>query len=141
MAYCTYQDLERHLNTLEIAQLSAETGVLPDDEVVSDCIAMAEAEINAYLGVRYVLPLAEVPPRIKYLTIDLAIYHLFSRRNIVNELRRLRYQEAIEFLRLVAEGGAELPVSTGNQPQTETGAVYGFVSATRYFGPDDMQGY
>lgn len=123
MAYCTAEDLLSLLSQTELIQLSADTGNNPDDEVIEDAIEAAQAEIDSYLAVRYSLPLAQVPPRVKHLTIDLAIYNLFSRRSLLNEVRRQRYLDAIEFLRQVAAGEATLGLADANLPDSQGSGV------------------
>lgn len=120
MAYCLPEDIEKLLPRQELVELTTESGTSPDLTVAAECISRAEAEIDSYVGVRYQVPLTTVPARVKALAVDLAVYHLFSRRSAVPEVREKNYQRALSFLREVAagravlmDGGAEVPRSGG----------------------------
>jgi phage gp36-like protein len=56
MTYCTQTDILKQIPSLELAELTTENGSTPDADVVAEAIAKADAEINSYLGVRYVVP-------------------------------------------------------------------------------------
>ncbi len=106
MAYCTQDDLLLMIPEAELAELTAEMGGGPDLLVVEEAIAKAEGEIDAYLGVRYNLPLVGVPAQVRSLSVDLALYHLYSRRSVMPQVRRQKYEAALAFLKLVAAGQA-----------------------------------
>jgi phage gp36-like protein len=139
--YCTLDDLLALITETELAQLTTESGDTPDSEVVSEAIARGEAEIDAYLGKRYSLPLAAVPPRVKGLAVDIAIYHLFTRRNIGEGVRRQRYEDALKFLRDVADGRAEIVGLDGAEPAGGAQEVVEVSSATRVFDREKMSGW
>lgn len=128
MAYCSQSDLLTMISQEELAELTAETGDLPDPLVVNEAIARADAEIDAYLGSRYSVPLSPTPPRIKALAVDMAIYHLYSRRSVAPPVRREKYEAAIAFLKEVAAGTLALAESAG-----AAGEVADFGSAARLF--------
>jgi phage gp36-like protein len=77
--------------TQELAELTTESGEVPDTAVISECIALTDAEIDSYLTMRYALLLATTPARVKALSQDMAIYHLYSRRGIMPEIRKDKY--------------------------------------------------
>jgi phage gp36-like protein len=56
MAFCTQNDIEKLIPEQELAELTTESGSTPDAEVGAEAIAKADAEIDSYLGVRYVVP-------------------------------------------------------------------------------------
>jgi phage gp36-like protein len=107
----------------ELAQLTAEEGEVPDPQVVAEAVARADAEIDSYLALRYPVPLVPTPGRVKALSVDLALYHLYSRRGLAPEVRRRRYADAVAFLRQVAAGQAVLDGAGGEAPEEITGAV------------------
>lgn len=132
MAYCTENDLLSMIPVKEFAELTAETGDTPDSLVVADAIDRAEAEIDAYLGVRYTLPLSPVPDQVKGLSVDISLYHLYSRRNVALPVRRQKYEAAVSFLKQVAAG--EAMVEGAGDLLTEAEKVESeFTSATRVF--------
>lgn len=111
MAYCTQEDLLTLLSEEELALISAETGDTPDEAIVEDAIAAADALIDGYCEPRYrhLLPFDPVPSLVKALSADIALYHLFSRRTTMPEVRRLKYEDAVSFLKQVATGRANIP--------------------------------
>lgn len=141
MAYCTQEDLLKLVPELELAQITAESGDAPDAAVVSEAIAKAEAEIDSYLAVRYQLPLAAVPARVKSLAVDLSLYHLYSRRSVAPEVRRQRYEDAVAFLKLVGAGKAEIVGAAGMELPGDVQDVTEITSAARVFDRDKMSGW
>jgi phage gp36-like protein len=118
MAYCSEEDILQMLPQAELAELSAESGDTPDPEVVADAIAKADGEIDSYLAMRYAVPLNPVPARVKALSVDLAIYHLYSRRSVVPTVRWQKYADAIAFLKEAAAGRTRIEGASGEPPTT-----------------------
>lgn len=119
MAYCTQDDLIKMISQEELAALTAESGETPDSLVVAEAITQADAEIDAYLGTRYALPLTPAPPQVKGLSVDMTIYHLYSRRSVAPSVRRQRYEAAVSFLKQVAAGHVVLEGASGLLPESE----------------------
>lgn len=140
MAYCIQSDIEKLVPTQELAQITTESGSTPDADVVTEMIAKADAEIDAYCGSRYTVPFTTVPDIVASLSVDMAIYHLYSRRSIAPEVRRLKYDDAVKFLKDVAAGRATL----GASETTAAGAsqdVAEISSATRVMSRDNLSGW
>ena len=132
MAYCTESDLLTLIPQRELAELTADSGDTPDSQVVAEAINLADAEIDAYLGSRYTLPLTPVPDQVKGLSMDMTLYHLYSRRSVAPTVRRQKYETALSFLKQVAAG--EAVVEGASEPLAETEQVESeFSSATRVF--------
>jgi phage gp36-like protein len=139
MAYCTQSDLITMIPQKELAELTADSGDTPDSGVVDEAISRADAEIDAYLGRRYTLPLSPLPDQVKGLSIDLALYHLYSRRSVAPTVRLQNYAAAVAFLKLVAAGEAVLEntsdiASAGDQVVVNSE----FSSAPRVFTRDSQ---
>lgn len=83
-------------------------------EKVEEALSAADAEINAYISVKYGLPLAYVPPVLKQFARNIAIYHLALHDR--TEEMRVRYEDAIKFLQAIATGKAALPPDPGAPP-------------------------
>jgi phage gp36-like protein len=134
MAYCTQSDLITMIPLKELAELTADSGETPDSLVVDEAIHRADAEIDAYLGMRHTLPLAPVPDQVKGLSIDMALYHLYSRRSVAPTVRRQKYEAAVAFLKLVAAGEAVVE-DTGDTTSPGDQILVGseLSSATRIF--------
>ena len=111
--------------------------------IIEMAIADADAEIDGYLAKRYTVPFSPVPQVLNKLSKDIAIYNLFSRIGIDESTDQKtylnRYNAAISFLRLVAEGKA----SVGNQTTDQaTAAATGFSASSngRIFTRHKMEG-
>jgi phage gp36-like protein len=135
MAYCCEDDLLKMIPQSELAELTAESGEVPDSLIINEAISKAEAEIDSYLGVRYVVPLAAPPARVKALAVELAIYHLYSRRSVAPPVRQRNYEEAVAFLKQVAAGQVVIVGPQGELP-TVAKEVTDSTSAIRAFTRD-----
>jgi phage gp36-like protein len=135
MAYCSEDDLLKMIPQSELAELTAESGEVPDSLIIMDAISKAGSEIDSYLGVRYVVPLAAPPDRVKALAVDLAIYHLYSRRSVVPPVRQQKYDAAVAFLKQAAAGQIVIVGPQGELP-TVAKEVADATSAIRAFTRD-----
>ena len=75
---------------------------------VDDAIQDATEEINGHIGGRYPLPLPNVPSNLKRMACDIARYRLYFERP-TEEVRK-RYEDAIAFLKRVADNKAHLQI-------------------------------
>jgi len=141
MGYCEVAELTELLSERELAELTAESGEQPDEAVAQAAIDRAGAEIDGYLAVRYQLPLSSTPARIRALCLDMAVYHLFVRRGLADEVRRQRYLDALGFLRDVAAGRAQVTGADGLEPPGEAAEVVEVSSQTRVFDRDKLSGW
>ncbi len=142
MAYCTKSDILNILPEAELVQLTTDTGSTVDDSVVGTMIAWADAEIDAYLGNRYQVPVNPVPEKLKALSVDIAVYRLYCRRSSVPDARLNAYRDAVTFLRQVASGKSVIMYNNSEIPRSSVlRHVADFTSATKIFGRDNMSGY
>lgn len=117
MPYATQADMLERFGEQELVQLTdrhdGQLNVV-DAVVLDKALATAEAEIDAYVGMRHALPLASVSARLVGLACDIARYHLYihAAPDIVAE----RYQEALKFLRAVAAGEVSLGLEEAAAP-------------------------
>jgi phage gp36-like protein len=126
MSYCTQSDIEKLIPTLELAELTTESGSSPDAATVTEAIAKADAEIDSYLRAFFTVPLSPTSARVKSLSEDIAIYYLYMRRSTIPEPRQKAYDNAIAFLKLVAAGKASIPstsVTASSGVQIESAAA------------------
>ena len=137
MAYCNQDDILKMIPQEELTELTADTGDTPDPEVVTEAIAKADAEIDAYLGTRYVTPLSPIPAQITSLSADMAIYHLYTRRSLAPVVRLRKYEAALAFLQRVAAGEAVLEGMGGEPPGAQHQGVEA-EAATRLFSRDTL---
>lgn len=75
---------------------------------VEDAIQDATEEINGHIGDRYPLPLPNVPSNLKRMACDIARYRLYFQQP-TEEVRK-RYEDAIAFLKRVADNKAHLQI-------------------------------
>ena len=137
--YATQADLIDRFGEAEIAQLSDRVnGSTPDAAVIDRALADAQAEIDAYLGARYALPLDTIPPVIVRLAADVARYHLYSGGS--NEAVRQRYLDAVSLLKRLASGEVRLDGAV-QHPPAEGAIAVGVRAPQRVFGSDLLQSY
>lgn len=119
----------------ELVQLTDRNGDgLEDADVLDKAAADADAEINAYIGARYTLPLASTPELLKRIARDLVRYFLFDQR--APEEVRLRYQRSIKLLESIRSGDTSLGLPPAATP-AGGGVIGGEILATgpaRIFG-------
>ena len=139
--YCNQDDIAKLVSPTELAQLTSDAGDEPDAVVVAEAIATADAEINAYLGVRYQLPLPDVPAKVKALSVDLAIYFLYARRSLVTEARRQRYADGMAFLKDLSKGLAHLKGVAAQEEPGATETVTEISTQPRIFDRDTLKGF
>jgi len=142
MAYCTQTDIQYRLTAEDVEELADDTGSDPSTVIsirIDDAIAWADSIIDGYCGQKYAVPFSTVPDRIKYLSVDIAIYRLFSRRaslelpeNVVEN-----YKSAITLLKDIAKGLFTLsdPEPASNSDKVGTTTVS---TTTRTFDRDGL---
>lgn len=107
MAYASQADLETRFGTDEIVQLTNRAGGnTVDAAVVASALAGASAEIDGYLAVRYAVPVSPVPTSLREACLSIARYKLHGKS--AGETVRRDYEDAIRFLRDIADGRAAL---------------------------------
>jgi len=119
MSYCTKQDLIDRFGENELVDLTDRDnlGVI-NNTVLDQAINDASAEMDGYLGGRYQLPLATVPPVLKALCCNVARYKLYDEQ--ASELVTKRYDGAIKFLFSVSKGEISLGVDSGGSKAVST---------------------
>ncbi len=110
MAYSAQTDILEQLPEIDLIGLTDdEAAGVVDESVVARAIADADATIDSYLQTRYSVPLSPVPDKVRLISVDLAIYNVFSRRSLdPPEVRKDRKKDAMAWLKMVAEGKISL---------------------------------
>lgn len=108
--YCSQTDLLERINQATLISLSndEDSPTEVDASVVARAIADADAEIDGYVGTRHTVPLSPVPDLVRKMSVELAIYHLYSRRMGAPEEWRKRYEDNVRLLRDVSAGKVSL---------------------------------
>jgi phage gp36-like protein len=145
MPYSTLADIEKLIPEDELIMLT-------DDERlgqinsgrVSESIEQADAEIDAYVGGRYSAPLASTPVIVKKLSVDIAIYNLYSRSQLddIPTIRSERYKNAIKTLEGIAKGSISIGVDP--LPASPTGGLEGDTNRDaddNVFTRDELEGF
>jgi phage gp36-like protein len=111
MAYAVQSDLvPLRLTQAELVQLTDDTNSgQANAAIVSAALEEASGRVDSYCRGRYATPL-QVGDDVKGMTLDIAVYLLFSRRRNAKmaETIRQRYEDAIAFLKDVAAAKASL---------------------------------
>lgn len=151
MGYCTVEDVkdlikEDMYNMIigceYLDEEKAEEKETKIDELTENAIVDADAEIDGYLSKRYKLPFGEPPGVLKKFSKDIAAYNLVSRVGIDEQDRDktylTRYNAAIKFLTLVAEGRIEIGAYT---PEVNSAVGFHMKCSNRIFSRDSMKGW
>ena len=141
MPYCTQENILDRIDEAALIQLTDEAGEGEiDDDKVTAAIADADATIDAYCQGRYTLPLSPVPPKITQISVDIAVYNLYSHSDLeMPDVRKERNKEAIRFLERVAAGTISLGASTPAQANTDN--AVSMDSNARIFTRSKMDGF
>lgn len=112
--------------------------------IIDVAIADADGEIDGYLAKRYAVPLAPVPKVINKFSKDIAVYNLFSRIGIdegTDQKTYLnRYNAAVKFLTLVAEGKVSIGADADGDPAAAAAIGFTVKSNPRLFSRGQMRG-
>ena len=111
MAYATKADLDKRVTQDELIRITDEgdLGVVDTDKVDA-AIEAADLEIDTYLGKRYTLPLATVPAILTSISVDLALWNLYSIADAdgMPKTRQDRRDNAIKLLVMLSSGEISL---------------------------------
>lgn len=111
--------------------------------IIDAAIEDADGEIDGYLAKRYTVPIMPTPKVINKFSKDIAVYNLFSRigidegsdqKNYLN-----RYNAAVKFLTLVAEGKVSIGTET-DTPATAAATGFSVKSNPRLFSRGSLKG-
>lgn len=105
-----YSDKEYFLTKINSDELDKLIGESEDN--LDSAIQAADSLIDSYLtNVAATLPLTDPPDIIKQLSFDITMYHLHDRIQYADipERIKLKYDDAINFLKDVARGLANIP--------------------------------
>ncbi len=139
MSYATREDLEKRFDAGQLATVADRDGDgVADPDVLDLALADATAEIDGWIGGVYALPLPSVPPRLVAVACDIAFYRLHP-ADVPEDVRR-RYEDAVAFLRAVAEGRATLDIG-GREPAPSPEPRVIWSAPPRVFTDETLAGY
>jgi phage gp36-like protein len=143
MPYSTVDDIKKMLPEELIIQLTDDeaTGSL-NQARVDEAIAQADAEIDSYCGERYSVPFTTVPDIVKKLSVDIAIYNLYSRLvRDMPEVRSERYRSSIKQLEAIAKGNISLGADPAPTAHSEGRAETNRQSDENVFTREKLKGF
>ncbi len=142
MAYSTIDDIRKLVPEDELTALTDDESLgAVDQGRVTEAIEQADAEIDSYCAVRYMVPVSPVPGLLKKFSVDIAVYSLYSRAvQSVPEVRSERYRSAVRQLEGISKGTLTLGVREA-QPSEVTGAETNMRSDTAVFTRKGMEGF
>lgn len=133
--YVVAADVEKRIPVARLVQLTSDTGNTVDASVRDEAIDAAEGEANGYIAVRYVVPVdlvayPQLQATLKGFVLDICVYRLHVRRPPVPEDVSTARNNAIAWLKMVAEGKVLLPSPTV-PTSVSSGADWGGQAANR----------
>jgi len=142
MAYATPQDMIDRFAEQQLVEVTdpeiVEIKVAALDRALED----ASDEIDGYLEGRYRLPLQSPPRSLRILACNIAMYRLLTLRQIdVMEDQRQRYDDAVKYLRAVANGDINLGLTLAGQTVDPAGGPTLVAGPERTFSRDRLKGF
>jgi len=141
MTYATLDHLKDRYTARLLLDLTdrgdAPTGEI-DAAVVERQLVNTDAVIDAYLAGKYRLPLAEVPPLIRDLAEQIAIYKLHPFEP--DAKIKADHDAALKQLRDIATGTVRLPIE-GVEPADRTGSGVQTTDRARPFSNENLRGF
>jgi len=137
MSYCDLDDIGAAIPEQDLIELTDDSGLqVVNETAVNRAIEAADELIDTSIRGRYSLPLAVVPPLIKTLAVDIAVWRIYGRRRTLNmpEAVTLGYKEAVRLLTQIANGAMVLDLPTSPVTAAIGGPV---VSAPERLFPRD----
>jgi phage gp36-like protein len=148
--YSTFDDIKKLIPEETIIQLTDDENLgSVNQSRIDEAIAQADSEIDSYCGGRYTVPLGGtapgeiVPDIVKKISVDIAIYNLYSRRvEVIPETRAERYKNAVRQLEGIAKGTVSIGEAAAPPATTAEGGVEGNrTDEDRIFTKETLNGY
>jgi phage gp36-like protein len=141
--YSTLDDIKKLAPEDTLIQLSDDEGLGTINQArVDEAIEQADAEIDSYCGGRYSVPFSTTPDIVKKLSVDIAIYNLYSRKvEEIPETRAQRYKNAIRQLEAISKGTISLGVDPAPAAPTDSSAETNKPTDTNVFARDKLEGF
>ena len=141
MTYATQTQLTERFGAAMLVNLTDRaaiaTGVI-DVAVIARALADTDAMIDGYLAARYTLPLAEVPPLVADLAMQIAIYKLHV--NEPDPKISKDYDNALKMLRDIGAGAVRISAA-GIEPAGATANGVVVTDRERPFTESAMKGF
>jgi phage gp36-like protein len=117
MAYATSSNITARYSNAELLIVADRDGNgTADTDIITTALSDASAEIDAHLSLRYALPFTSIPAVLVRICVDIAMYRMAENAAAMTDERRRRYDDAIAFLKMLANGdltlGADEPTDS-----------------------------
>lgn len=124
MSYSELNDLLALLPEETLVKLSNDQGGAGavDQDNIDAAILQADRVIDGYVGLQRTVPLDPVPGLVKTISANLAVFHLYRRRNQVPEIWENQYKADLAVLMKIGEGKIGFGSSI-EKPQPPPGQV------------------
>ncbi|MCA8880386.1 MAG: DUF1320 domain-containing protein [Rhodobacteraceae bacterium] len=109
MAYATRTDIEALYGAQALYVADRDGDGQGEDAAVSRALDDASGEIDAWLRVRYDIPVAPVPQLLVQIACDIALYRLAQTADVRTDEHRTRYDDALATLKRLSRGEMMLP--------------------------------
>ena len=141
MGYATQTDMVSYLGEREVIAITDRnfTGAI-DPTVLATALDLASEEMDAYLEVRFALPLARVPRLLSLLCCDIARYRLCGTDAQETDPTRVRYRDALKTLTLIKDGSLTFGLDPLQQ-EVGTRATVQILDGRRVFSKDSLADY
>ena len=141
--YSTLTDIKKLIPEESIIQLTDDENLGEINQSrVDEAIAQADAEIDSYCGGKYSVPFTTAPDIVKKISVDIAIYNLYSRKvEEIPETRAERYKNAIRQLEGISKGIISIGEAVEPTPATQGGPETNKTESDRIFTRDKLGGY
>jgi phage gp36-like protein len=139
MSYCSLADLKKQLNETVLINLTDDNGESIQEDKIDSAITDAAAEIDSYAQAQYAVPFNPIPEMIRKISVDIAVYNLFSKRGFDEEKEKnivSRYKNAVRFLENLAKG----VVGFGKAEAPPPAATF-ITSNPQVFSRNKLQGF
>lgn len=124
MSYINQHDVVQRLGSQQFINLTDIDGDgIADAAFLADNISDVEAEVDGYIGQRYSLPLSSSPAILKRICVDILVYRLSAYGALNTEEITKRYNDAVSWLKEVADGSFILGGAEDNNLSRTKAAV------------------
>jgi len=143
MPYSTLDDIKKLIPEAVLIQLTDDEGLGSVNQArIDEAIKQADAEINSYCGSRYTVPFTAVPDLVRKLSVDIAIYNIYSRHmEVMPETRAERFKSAIRHLEAVAKGLVSLGINPSPSASSDGRAETNKETDGNVFSREKLEGF
>ena len=130
MAHATTSDLYAEWGEAQARKLERRATAETDQQIdarVTAALSEADNYINSYIASAHNLPLAQIPPILKDVAVDIAYYKIHGVSGVSDRVRQV-YEERIRWLRDIASGRASLGLNAAGDAEVSSAAQSGAVA-------------